>query len=209
MVDLIVHDPRASDTASATLRIGGRPSVPAGFAWPHCAKCKGAMRFLGQLPRRNARTGETRLLLLFQCENRPGMCDSWDPDMAANAVLDVGIEGLGLAEVPAKGETLLECLYGGRVAVAEGHDYDGVRGGWAQAQGLGPREVVGQLGGIPSWVQADHTPNCAHCRQPMSFVAQLEQGPDAATEMNFGGGGCAYVFACDCAQGSAKFMWQC
>jgi hypothetical protein len=41
----------------------------------------------------------------------------------------------------------------------------------------------------------------------MRFVAQLEQGPDSASEMNFGGG-CAYVFDCGCGAHAAKMLWQ-
>ena len=43
----------------------------------------------------------------------------------------------------------------------------------------------------------------------MRFLAQLEEGPDWRTEMNFGGGGCGYVFDCTCRSGSAKLLWQC
>ncbi|WP_261365043.1 hypothetical protein [Anatilimnocola floriformis] len=40
----------------------------------------------------------------------------------------------------------------------------------------------------------------------MNFLAQLEEGPEPA--MNFGGGGCAYVFDCGCGNHSAKLLWQ-
>ena len=43
----------------------------------------------------------------------------------------------------------------------------------------------------------------------MQMVAQLEEGPENRTGMNFGGRGSAYVFRCGCAHGSAKMLWQC
>ena len=61
------------------------------------------------------------------------------------------------------------------------------------------RDVLGQLYGEPSWIQGDETPECDCCNKPMRFVAQLEEGPDHRTAMNFGGGGVAYLF--DCKQG--------
>ncbi len=43
----------------------------------------------------------------------------------------------------------------------------------------------------------------------MRLAAQLEQGPDADTEMNFGGGGTAFVFSCPTHPEQARFLWQC
>ncbi|MEM4987355.1 DUF4272 domain-containing protein [Collimonas sp. H4R21] len=55
----------------------------------------------------------------------------------------------------------------------------------------------------------ERIPVCDSCNNPMSFVAQLEQGPDWTTAMNFGGGGCAYVYRCTCRTHQAKMLWQC
>lgn len=42
----------------------------------------------------------------------------------------------------------------------------------------------------------------------MRFVAQLEEGLNPKTALNFGGGGTAYLF--DSKDGkTAKFLWQC
>lgn len=71
-----------------------------------------------------------------------------------------------------------------------------------------PRRILGQLGGRPSWLQADETPTCADCDRPMTFVVQLEEGHDDRTAMNFGGGGCGYGFRCSSCP-SAAFLWQC
>ena len=68
--------------------------------------------------------------------------------------------------------------------------------------------MLGQLAGAPSWLQGDETPVCAACQNRMRFVAQLEEGPDHNTAMNFGGG-CAYVFDCSCGAATGKMLWQC
>ena len=67
---------------------------------------------------------------------------------------------------------------------------------------------VGAPGGQPSWVQGDETPRCAPCGFEMDLLAQLEEGPDHAVAMNFGGG-CAHVFRRACTLDSAKLLWQC
>ena len=66
---------------------------------------------------------------------------------------------------------------------------------------------VGAPGGQPSRVQGDQTLQCAHCGFEMDFLAQLEEGPDHAVAMNFGGG-CADVFRCPCTLDSATLLWQ-
>jgi hypothetical protein len=68
--------------------------------------------------------------------------------------------------------------------------------------------VLGMVKGEPFWLQGDETPICNTCSQPMKLLAQLEVGPEYETEMNFGGGGCAYLFDCKECE-SAKFLWQC
>ncbi|MEK8032912.1 hypothetical protein AACH06_18990 [Ideonella sp. DXS29W] len=69
--------------------------------------------------------------------------------------------------------------------------------------------MLGQWRGEPAWLQAEEVPDGDECQQPMALAAQLEQGRDSTTEMNFGGGGSAYVFRCTCASGRAKMLWQC
>lgn len=87
-----------------------------------------------------------------------------------------------------------------------GDYYEQARDIWCDQQQRPFEEVLGQLGGEPSWIQDDETPDCPVCRQPMAFVAQLEQGHDHRTAANFGGG-CAYAFVCEpCREGA--FLWQ-
>ncbi|CAM4226575.1 DUF1963 domain-containing protein [Comamonas aquatilis] len=162
------------------------------------------MQFLGQI-----RSASDELLLLFMCQNDPGLCEEWDADGGGNQVIAVGTSELQLLQPPADGETLRQTRHGASLLTVDAADYDQARSQWMESSAKPGREVLGQLGGEPSWLQNDETPQCDSCRQPMEFVAQLEQGPDWKTEMNFGGGGCAYIFRCSCAGGSAKLLWQC
>jgi hypothetical protein len=67
-------------------------------------------------------------------------------------------------------------------------------------------QVLGQLGGTPSFRHPDETPTCQVCAAPMVFVAQFE-GRDTETAVTVGGTGCGYAFACTpCSQ--AAFLWQ-
>ena len=162
------------------------------------------MQFQGQLG-----CSETHeLLLLFMCQKTPGACEVWDANSGDNAVVVVTAADLKLAKVPRGRKLVRPTRYGAKFATHTNEDYDEARGAWAAAHGVSPREVLGQWGGTPSWIQGEETPLCDGCKKPMSFVAQLEQGPKYEVDMNFGGG-CAYVFRCACAKGSAKMLWQC
>jgi uncharacterized protein YwqG len=196
--------------AEAVTRFGGRPLIPRGtdFHWPCCSSCDGPMQFLGQIAMEDGEA--TRLALVFMCQNEPGMCDDWDADSGGNrAIIVAADDGSRLADVPEDGYAVRDTIYGARVEAVDSPSYDEAREQWAQQNQCSPREVLGQVGGEPSWIQADETPTCDHCDNAMEFVAQLEAGPDYKTEMNFGGGGCAYVFRCSCTQPGAKFLWQC
>jgi hypothetical protein len=206
MTQLIVHVPDHNQAPTSETVFGGRPSAPNGsIEWPVCRLCEGNMQFLGQL-----RHGESgRLLLLFMCQNEPGLCDEWNSDGGGNKVLSVTSSSLQLVQPPTQGEVLRPTRYGAKVIEHPENDYDAARGTWAASNSASPREILGQLGGAPAWVQNEEVPICASCGESMQLVAQLEQGPDSETEMNFGGGGCAYVFSCSCNPENAKFLWQC
>ncbi|MGA5823794.1 DUF1963 domain-containing protein [Kitasatospora sp. NPDC094028] len=200
------------DDQALVTRTGGVPLVPAGFTWPQCEACSGPMQFLAQLlvdaPGGQGAVPAERVLSLFMCQNDPGACDEWESGGGGNRALLFPRAGLSAAPVPSEGVALLPETSGVDFTVVETVPYGEARIGWAEANGRSPRDVLGQLGGAPSWLQHDQTPACPSCAQPMSFEAQLEQGHDYETEMNFGGGGCGYTFTCQpCAQGS--FLWQC
>lgn len=196
----------APEPTTAATRFGGVPLVEAnaGRRWPTCASCDGAMQFLGQLLLPEG------LMALFMCQNDPGMCDEWDANAGGTAAFVVDpTEPLVTLDAPSEGETTLGASWGAKVLEVEvspedieeyGSAYDVAR----EAQPSG-RQVLGVLGGEPPWIQGDETPVCDGCDERMQPVALLEEGPDHTTAMNFGGG-CAYVFRCDC--GSAKLLWQ-
>ncbi|GLQ98779.1 hypothetical protein [Dyella mobilis] len=208
MIQLLVNDSNASADATSQTAFGGLPSAgEGGLHWPICKTCHGHMQFLGQL-----RSGEAlgdRLLLLFECQNRPGLCDDWDADGGGNAVMVVATESPQLVQAPPVGETTRPIRHGASVVRVEAGNYDQARQQWASQAGKAARDVLGQLGGEPSWIQGDETPSCNTCGERMAFVAQLEEGPEARSAMNFGGGGCAYLFQCGGCETSAKMLWQC
>jgi hypothetical protein len=100
-------------------------------------------------------------------------------------------------------------LYGATITPVAEPNYDLAREAWAKANSKSPREVLGLLRGEPTWVQSEFTPTCSACDEPMQFLAQLEEGPEDGTAMNFGGGGCAYVYECTCGSDVGKFHTQC
>lgn len=205
MTTLLIHTPEYPAGPSAQTVFGGLPSAPHGrLSWPSCEICGGNMQFLGQI-----HAEEDELLLLFMCQNDPGCCEEWDANEGGNKVLVVGTQDLQLVPAPKQGETVRPVRYGSVQVECAEEDYDEARDAWADASGTSGREILGQLGGEPGWIQADDTPDCDECGEPMQFVAQLEEGPDMETAMNFGSGGSAYVFRCSCSRHSAKFLWQC
>lgn len=162
------------------------------------------MQFLGQLGQPQVE----RLMLLFLCQNEPGACEDWDADRGANAVILVEEGGLVLAQPPIEGDVQRNICHGVASLSVDALDYGHAIDAWRESHPDRARHILGKLGGSPYWLQHDETPNCDNCDQPMHFVAQLEEGPEAATAMNFAVG-CAYVFDCECSGSpSAKLLWQ-
>lgn len=168
------------------------------------------MQFLAQLRVPGEAGAPDRLLLLYMCQNDPGACNEWDPDSGANLVQvhDLPQTFSAMSPPADSGPTLRASVNGAIVEAVSAADYDSARDRWPVEHGKSPREVLGQLSGAPSWLQGDETPVCTACQSRMRFVAQLEEGPDHETAMNFGGG-CAYVFDCACGSATGKLLWQC
>ncbi|HZF88447.1 hypothetical protein [Streptomyces sp.] len=176
------------------------------------------MQFLAQIlldglgrPAGEADTQADRVMAIFMCQNDPGLCDEWSPTAGGNRALLYPSDALRpmAAPVPDGDEDVLRLGAVNAVTLVSSPaaDYSEAREEWGNRSGNSPRNVLGQLGGQPDWLQGDETPACATCTQPMILVAQLEEGPDHTTAMNFGGG-TAFAFACGpCAQGA--FLWQC
>ncbi len=145
---------------------------------------------------------------MFACQNDPGMCDEWDPNSGGNRALLFPLDALEPLPQPKGVEEASLALGAVRAVVLERaseDDYDVAREAWAARSEHTESSVLGQLGGRPAWIQGDETPSCPSCARTMPFVVQLEEGPD---DMNFGGAGSAYAFACEPC-GRALFLWQC
>ncbi|MFC8827560.1 hypothetical protein ACFT9I_19720 [Streptomyces sp. NPDC057137] len=203
MVNLMIYAGEA-DPRSPSLRTGGLPLVPDGFTWPKCRECAGAMRFLAHLPL------EAGVVAVFMCQNDPGMCDDWNATAGANRAYLFDTEPLALtpASPPPDSETLLGAVTAISPRQLDTPDYGKAIGTFTATTGGSGQEILGQLGGVPLWIQNDETPHCPACATPMNFAAQLEEGYDHKTSANFGGGGAGYVFTCaPCHE--AAFLWQC
>lgn len=207
MTILLTHVPAVEDSKTGTL-FGGLPIAPAGqpFDWPVCRTCGGHMQFLGRLfvPERVGGR-EREFVLLFMCQNNPGQCGEGHARSGGNAAI-VFPAAATFEQVPAptEGVTTRPVMYGAERVDVDEAGYDAAREKWATDTERTRRHVLGRLLGTPAWLRKDQTPICT-CNRTMQFVAQLEQGPDYRTEMNFGNG-CAYVFDCEC--GRAAMLWQ-
>ena len=205
MAKLIIETPKA-DTKDS---VGGVPWAEAETEWPLCRTCGSPMQFIAQLPL--CHCGDERLvargqrLLLFQCQNQPGLCEEWDADGGGNAALLVSESGLQRLDVPS-GPTLLDA-----VSPVGFREYDDSRqenspdDGYYEALAE-DSQVLGKIGGRPDWIQGDETPSC-QCGERMVFVAQLECHGGGG--INFGDVGSGYAFVCPKCSHSAKFLWQC
>ncbi|MET9293001.1 DUF1963 domain-containing protein [Streptomyces sp. NPDC003077] len=208
---MIEAGPSAPD--ALVTRTGGVPLAPACTEWPYCASCEGPMQFLAQVVLNDLGEGDEEgrqgVLALFACQNDPGMCDDWDPHSGGNRALLFPPDGLEpLPQPEAEAPLALGEVRAVVLERASEDDYDPAREAWAAESGRPESSVLGQLGGHPAWIQADETPSCPSCARAMSFIVQLEEGPDHSTAMNFGGAGCAYAFACEPC-GQALLLWQC
>ncbi|GLY95128.1 hypothetical protein [Actinoplanes sp. NBRC 103695] len=201
MTNLLTHDGDAPEDAPGN-RTGGLPLAPAGFTWPTCAECDRPLQFLAQL----LLDDDRRLLAIFQCANDPGLCDEWDANAGGNRAYLFDNQDLRPVPAPGGGETGLGAVSAIRTEPPAEDDYDEAIAAWAARTGRSRREVLGGIGGEPSWLQFDQTPSCVDCARPMRFAAHLEEGRDSQTAINLGGG-VGYAFRCG-QHLRAKFLWQ-
>lgn len=196
MIQLIIYDDLKIITPEET-SFGGFPvrEIDRAFEWPQCMTCGSELQYLGKV------VTDIGIEMIFMCAHDPGMCYEWDANSGGNKVIIINggnVESFKLNEIAVR-----DIEYGVKMVESFDEDYDTARENWQGKR----REVLGKYYGQPSWIQSDETPECDCCNMPMRFVAQLEEGPDHRTAMNFGGG-VAYLF--DCKEGrTAKFLWQC
>ncbi|MYW13164.1 hypothetical protein GT034_33170 [Streptomyces sp. SID2563] len=206
--NLMIYDGTAAADSDVP-RTGGVPLAPAGFTWPVCG-CGGPLRFFAHLP------VEDGVLSVFVCQNDPGACEFWAAGSGANRVHLFPREGLRPVAVPETGVTVLPVVSAIRTQVvtvdpedcdedADPDAYDLGRQGWRREPGerFGKqREVLGSLGGSPSYLEDDRVPACPSCSVAMEFAAHLEEGITWEAAMNLGGQ-LGYVFVCrPCREGA-------
>ncbi|MGW7030934.1 hypothetical protein [Streptomyces xanthophaeus] len=205
---LMIYDGTAPADSDVS-RTGGVPLAPAGFTWPMCGCfCGGPLQFFAHLPVEDA------VLSVFVCQNDPGACAVWDAASGANRVYLFPRSELQPVAVPGTGVTLLPATSAIRTHVVtvqpedtNDHDdedelepdaYDLARSGWKwePEERFGKqREVLGSLGGSPSYLEDDRLPACPSCAGTMEFAAHLEEGISWESAMNLGGQ-LGYVFVC-------------
>ncbi|MEH1055986.1 DUF1963 domain-containing protein [Micromonospora sp. CPCC 206171] len=208
MTTLMIYAGANVAADAAGTRTGGVPLVPSEFRWPRCSECAGPMQFLAQVRLDDLDSAECGLFSIFMCQNDPGLCDEWDATSGGNCAFVFGLDQLAPAALPSGEDILLaETSAVAYVPMNDSKNYGEACEQWSGESGRPQRDVLGQLGGLPAWLQADETPICAMCGLPMSFVVQLEEGHDYRTAINFGGGGCGYGFRCRPCK-TAAFLWQ-
>ncbi|MBB5958283.1 hypothetical protein FHS29_004891 [Saccharothrix tamanrassetensis] len=219
MTRIMIYDGPAAEDAAIT-RTGGLPLLPADVEWPRCAACKGNMQFLARIQQdgtfvdeHGEPTGDRRVVQVFMCENDPGMCETWEAHSGANAVIVLPPDPAPVRQAPPEGVTTLAEVSSVRLFETDvepteefSHPYEAAREAWAEDPGKRGRDVLGQLGGSPSWLQSHRALGCRECAAPLRFVAQLEEGHDSGTTANYGGGS-AYVHICP-THDQGAFLWQ-
>lgn len=165
------------------------------------------MLFLAQLPLSShpdpQLAARDQMLLLFQCQSDPGMCDDWEADSGGNAAL---LAASGEVPMVAPAGTLALSTH---TSVAF-RSYEEVEGGETPDDAYcalmdDDPDVLGKLGGVPLWIQNDETPSC-DCGAAMTFFAQIEDRGEGG--LNFGDAGAGYAFVCCTCRTHAKFLWQ-
>ena len=201
MITLLINQ---ESTEGAVAVFGGMPlaSPNKAFAWPKCNFCSSYMQYLGRVKQ------DGLWFQIFMCQHEPGVCGDWEADGGSNAVVVTPEQGSSPMKAAPEGETLRNTFHGAKQVAIEASNYNNALQQYVESNSKVGRQVLGQLGGTPFWLQANETPQCSLCNNDMKLLAQLEQGPDYKTEMNFGGGGCAYLFTCSC-EPNGKFLWQC
>lgn len=184
----------SDDQSGEASRLAGDLKLPDNFNIPICESCDGHMTAVVLLADPNiSRTP----LLVFQCQNEPGLCEEWEADSGGNKV--VAIENVELEPQPgAKALVFQPC----DISDEKLQSSDETDSYFDLATQSNYEYLVGKALGEPIWYQAEETPDC--CQQKMTFVAQIDECED----LNFGGSGVGYIFECTKCQG-CKFLTQC
>lgn len=200
-------------------RLGGPPAFLAPVEWPRCRHCAQPLTFVMQLavgPERPLRYPAEGLLYVFLCQRvdpsamEGAICPCLDVDSGAERCfvqtrspgalgLTVELTGPRLAKshAVAAWESRPSVRMPGGVATPEQYSLYAAMSGW----------LAIQVGGFADWVQAEATPGPCSCGAPRELVLQFAEFED---DLNLGGAGRAYVFACSARHAPEAFslFWQ-
>lgn len=199
-----------SHRATLVDKLGGLPWGLPAERWPRCPECEGLLTLHAQLQHHAERLDlgrSGRVLFVFQCDHRPGLCETWSVSSTASVALVVEPEALqsGTTAAPEPTPLLSEVEV---LAWHPGSDpvdparFEGLFDQGTYDDIVGDADLLygAKAGGVPVWIQsASEGPSA-----PFRYVLQLAEGVSGA---NYGSG-LAYVFV-DRAAPAAVVFWQC
>lgn len=179
-----VPDIRLVDEESRQIeKLGGMPWGLPVEKWPICKDCGKAQSLLAQFAHHSERLDlrrAGRVLFVFQCDNYPSGCSTWDAKSGANSCFVLEPEELTEATTPIPAdspEPMLEARVSGWMEKEDGIDPN-LAGDFLEDKTYLqlPEEVIDKcstgtrLGGVPSWIQSpDEAPP-----NPWRYVGQLD-----------------------------------
>jgi hypothetical protein len=181
-------------------KFGGKPWGFPVDAWPKCKDCGESMSFLCQVEHNAERCDlgkDGRVMYLFMCNHNPGMCETWDQDSGANAVVIVEKDKLtvGLTQPPTAADEEQEFRVLDYVATDDDEVWDT------------------HLAGTPMFVQGEDEAPGEPYRYVMHFSDRhtfINEELGAVEGPNFGSAGCGYVYVnTSGSTPTGKFFWQC
>lgn len=184
----------SDDQSGAASRLAGSLKLPENINIPTCESCEGNMTAVVLLADPNI---SQKPLLVFQCQNEPGLCSEWEADGGGNKV--VAVESLNLEPQPGAKALLFQPCDISDEKLQSSDEADSY---FDLATQPNYENLVGKALGEPIWYQAEETPDC--CQQEMTFLAQIDECED----LNFGGSGVGYIFKCSKCH-NCKFLTQC
>lgn len=197
-------------------RIGGRPFLPRGEAWPACGVCREPLHLVVQLnsselPGEIAeRTGSGLFQMLYCLSECEVQADGWAPYSAVHCArrLDPNVDG----EPGAGGRALAPRAITGWTAVDDLPHWEELPAPLAEeleaAYEACARPLVGdKLAGWPAWVQGVEYPACRICNRPMTMLFQIDSQDNL--DWMWGDVGCAHLSQCAEHRDQLAFGWAC
>ncbi|QSQ26073.1 hypothetical protein JY651_14590 [Pyxidicoccus parkwayensis] len=201
-------------------RLGGSPAFLAPVEyWPRCRHCKLQLTFIMQVavgPERPLRYPQEGTLYVF-------LCQRVDPDVLDGAIcpchdVDLGAECCFVQTRPAGFLGLAVDTNHPRLAESYAVESWESRPSVRMPPGVATPEqyrlnagIAGgftiQVGGFADWMQDDATPGPCSCGAPRELLLQFSE---FTADLNLGGAGRAYVYACSARHAPEAFslFWQ-